>query len=134
MKKNILKIFSSIILSSIILLNLVACNNNTKTNNETKKPVTETKQEHSRPSRKPQVSIGKNESNLYSDGEIVSLADGSKIKYSNDGNHEIVQKGDGQIIIFKNVSDADLEKLEPNQRELVKRQMKADPNGFSLIY
>lgn len=134
MKKNILKILSSIMLVSIVSANLVSCNNNTKTES----PATESKQESNRYSRKPQVSMGQSDNNttqsLYTNGEVISLADGSKIKYSDDGNHEIIEQGDGVILIFKNVSDADLEKLEPNQRELVKRQMKADPKGFSLVY
>ena len=134
MKKGISKIICSLAILSAISLNFVSCGNSNKSNVENKPQST-------RPSRKAQVSMGdlNNAQNdktqsLYSDGEIVSLADGSKLKYSVDGNHEIVEQGDGLIIIFKNVKDEDLGKLDANQRELVRRQMESDPNGFSLIY
>lgn len=134
MRKGISKIICSLALLSAISLNFVSCGNSS--NSE----VENTTQQQTRPSRKPQVSGADSDikdektQSLYSDGEVISLADGSKLKYSADGNHEVVEQGDGLIIIFKNVKDEDLEKLDANQRELVRRQMESEPNGFSLIY
>lgn len=134
MRKGISKIICALALLSAISLNFVSCGNSS--NSE----VENTTQQQTRPSRKPQVSGADSDikdektQSLYSDGEVISLADGSKLKYSADGNHEVVEQGDGLIIIFKNVKDEDLEKLDANQRELVRRQMESEPNGFSLIY
>ena len=56
------------------------------------------------------------------------------MKYDENGNHEIVEQGEGKVIIFKTVTQDELDSLEPNQKALVERQMQSDPNGFSLVY
>ena len=131
MHKKIIKILSSMLLVSTMCFSFVSCggsnNSNTTQDNST-----------SRPSRKPQVTTGENTENqvpsLYKDGEIVSLADGTKLKYSTNGDHEIIEKGDGKVLIFKHIKQEDLDSLDENQRSLIERQMKSDPNGFALIY
>lgn len=130
MKKGIVKILASMLLASSMVMSFTGCFNNN--NNKT------TTQESSRDrvSRKPQVSVDNTNSteSLYQDGEIISLADGSKLKYNKDGNHELLQKGSGKIIIFKKVTQAELNELTGEQRAIVERQMQSDPNGFSVIY
>lgn len=128
MRNRILKILSSLLLVSFISLNFVGCSSESQ------------QEEHTRVSRKPQVSVGSNSNSenqtesLYKHGEIITLADGSKLKYDENGNHEIVEQGEGKVIIFKTVTEDELNSLEPNQKALVERQMQSDPNGFSLIY
>lgn len=128
MRNRILKILSSLLLVSSISLNFVGCSSQSQ------------QEEHNRVSRKPQVSIGGTSDSetqtesLYTHGEIITLADGSKLKYDENGNHEIVEQGEGKVIIFKTVTQDELDSLEPNQKSLVERQMQSDPNGFSLIY
>lgn len=139
MKKNVLKILSSIVLGTCILSNFAACGN---TNSDTKTTQEQKKEESGRHSRTPQVNSEKlgdksttsSSEKIYKDGEVVTLADGSKIKYNENGDHEILEKGQGKVIIFKNVTESELESLTDSQRSLVKRQMKNDPKGFSVIY
>lgn len=129
MKKGIFKILASMLLALSMVMSFTGCFNN---NNQT------TTQESSRDrvSRKAQVSTDNTNftESLYQDGEIISLADGSKLKYNKDGNHELLQKGSGKIIIFKKVTQDELNELTGEQRAIVERQMQSDPNGFSVIY
>lgn len=125
MSKSISRILSSILIISSISLNLIACGTTSNEND----PST-------RPSRKPQVSTGEDIQNesIYTDGEIITLADRSKLKYDKNGNHEIIEQGDGKVIIFKTVTAEELDSLTDSQRSLVERQMQSDPNGFALVY
>ena len=133
MKKNILKIFSSLMLGAFIFTNFAACGQEEKN-----KVQTEQKPETNRHSRTPKVNTGMDtaakEEKLYKDGEIVTLADGSKLKYKENGNHEIIEKGQGKVIIFKTVTEKELSELDDNQRALIERQMKSDENGFYVVY
>lgn len=132
MKNKILKILSAIALVSIIGAGVTSCT----TQNQNTQQTQETDQ--NRTSRKPQVSAGNSSDTqtekVYSQDEIVTLADGSKLKYDENGNHEIIEQGSGKIIIFKKVTQDELNALDANQKSMVERQMKSDPNGFSLIY
>lgn len=126
MRRKILKVLCSLILVSGLASNLISCGSSN-----------ETTQQSGRHSRKPQVSAGNTQqetTSVYKDGEIVSLADGSKIKYNANGDHEIIEQGDGKVIIFKNVTDDVLNSLNDDERAMVERQMESDPNGFALIY
>lgn len=131
MKTKILKVLCSLLLASSVSFAFTSCNNSTKT----EQPST-----NSRPSRKPQVSIGKNTNtsnkneSVYTHGEIISLVDGSKLKYDQDGNHELLEKGEGTVVIFKKTDQNDIDKLTPEQKIMIERQMKVDPNGFLVIY
>ncbi len=128
MKNKIFKILSSLVLVSAMGLSMTSCTNQNNTNQTQKS-------ESDRTSRRPQVSSGSSSAEkIYTQGEVVTLADGSKLKYDENGNHEIVERGSGKIIIFKKVTEEELNSLDGNQRALVERQMNADPNGFSLIY
>lgn len=130
MKNKILKILSSLLLVSSISLSFTGCNNKTT---QEQQPNTTT-----RPSRKPQVNLNSNNLNkdesVYADGEIINLVDGSKLKYSVDGNHQLLEQGDGKVIIFKTTSQEDINKLTPEQKTMVERQKSSDPNGFLVIY
>lgn len=126
MRRKILKVLCSLMLVSGLASNLISCGSSN-----------ETTQQSGRHSRKPQVSAGKDQqetTSVYKDGEIVSLADGSKIKYNANGDHEIIEQGDGKVIVFKNVTDDVLNSLNDDERAMVERQMESDPNGFALIY
>lgn len=131
MKNKILKVLCSLLLVSSFSFTFTSCNNSTKT----EQPGTN----NTRPSRKPQVTMSENNLNktqesVYSHGEIVTLVDGSKLKYDQDGNHEILEKGEGTVFIFKKMTQTDMEKLTPEQKIMIERQMKADPKGFLVIY
>lgn len=132
MKKGILKFLSAILLVSSFSSTFVACTSNQKD----KPSTTESTGHRDRVSRKPQVTSDNSKLNqyIYQDGEIVSLADGSKLKYNYDGNHEILEKGSGKIIVFKKVTKEELDSLTGEERAMVERQMQADPNGFALLY
>lgn len=143
MNKTIRNVLASLILVSSVSLSFISCGSNNSNSNSGNNTTVE--QENKNPDRggggrKPQVDISGNTQDssagqkLYKDGEIVSLADGSKIKYSENGDHELIEKGDGTVIIFKNVTKEDLNNLTDDQRAMVERQMETDPNGFSLIY
>lgn len=126
MRRKILKVLCSLMLVSGLVSNLISCGSSN-----------EPTQQSGRHSRKPQVSEGKDQqetTSVYKDGEIVSLADGSKIKYNANGDHEIIEQGDGKVIVFKNVTDDVLNSLNDDERAMVERQMESDPNGFALIY
>lgn len=130
MKNKILKVLCSLLLASSVSLAFTSCNNTPKT----EQPNTNT----TRPSRKPQVSFGGNTQNknesVYAHGEIINLVDGSKLKYDQEGNHELLEKGEGTVVIFKKTSQDDIDKLTPEQKIMIERQMKADPKGFLVIY
>lgn len=132
MKNRILKILSVVALVSTVGTGVVSCTNQNQNTQQTQDV------DQSRTSRKPQVSSGNSSDisteKVYSQGEIVTLADGSKLKYDESGNHEIVEQGSGKIIIFKKVTQEELDSLDASQKSMVERQMKSDPNGFSLIY
>lgn len=129
MKNKILKVLCSLLLASSVSLAFTSCNN---------APKTEQPNTNTRPSRKPQVSFGGNTENknesVYAHGEIISLVDGSKLKYDQEGNHELLEKGEGTVVIFKKTSQDDIDKLTPEQKTMIERQMKSDPNGFLVIY
>lgn len=128
MRRKILKVLCSLMLVFGLASNLISCGSSKESTQQT---------EQGRHSRKPQVSAGNNQqetTSIYKDGEIVTLADGSKIKYSASGNHEIIEEGEGRVIIFKNVNDEVLNSLNDDERAMVERQMESDPNGFALIY
>lgn len=135
MKNKILNVLCSLLLVSSVSFGVTSCNNSTK-------PEQPSTTNNTRPSRKPQVSLGENTStniqnkneSVYTHGEIINLVDGSKLKYDENGNHELIEKGEGTVIIFKKVTQGDLDKLTPEQKIMVERQMKADPNGFLVIY
>ena len=135
MKKNVLKIVYSLMLGSLIFSNFTACGSQKNVEN---KPAQEENKQSNRHSRTPQVNGGNLDTSkgekIYKDGEIVTLADGSKIKYSEDGNHEIIEQGQGKVIIFKTVTEEELSALDDNQRSLVERQMEADSKGFTVVY
>ncbi len=137
------KLIKNILLSLAVFVGLstsfTACGNqnNNNNNNSAVGDSNTTKPERETGNRKPQVNMGNNnttEKSVYKDGEIITLAEGTKLKYSADGNHEIIEKGEGTVLIFKKVTEEDLKKLEPETRAMVERQMAADPNGFALIY
>ena len=128
MRRKILKVLCSLMLVSGLASNLISCGSSEESTQQT---------ESGRHSRKPQVSAGNDQqetTSIYEDGEIISLADGSKIKYDANGNHELIEEGEGKVIIFKNVTDDVLNSITDDERAMVERQMKSDPNGFALIY
>lgn len=137
------KLIKNILLSLAVFVGLstsfTACSNQSNKNNSAVEESNTTKPEREAGNRKPQVNMGNNNNNtaeesVYKDGETITLAEGTKLKYSADGNHEIIEKGEGTVLIFKKITEEDLKKLEPSTRAMVERQMAADPNGFALIY
>lgn len=131
MKNGILKTLASILIASTMAVSFTGCSNNTN------KSTTQNNSSRDRVSRKPQVSMENNlypDQPIYQDGEIISLADGSKIKYKKDGNHELLEKGSGKVIIFKKIVSSELDELTDEQKAIVRRQMQSDPNGFTLLY
>lgn len=136
------KLIKNILLSLAVFVGLstsfTACSNQSNKNNSAVEESNTTKPEREAGNRKPQVNMGNNnntaEESVYKDGETITLAEGTKLKYSADGNHEIIEKGEGTVLIFKKITEEDLKKLEPSTRAMVERQMAADPNGFALIY
>lgn len=133
------KLIKNILLSAALFAGLttsfMSCGGNQQNNVTQNSNTNKTDREIG--NRKPQVNMGDvNQSNesVYKDGEIVTLAEGTKLKYNANGNHEILEKGEGTVIIFKTVTQEDLQKLDPNAKAMVERQMSSDPNGFALIY
>ena len=124
------KLIKNILLSLAVFVGLstsfTACGNQNNNNNSAVGDSNTTKPERETGNRKPQVNMGNNnttEESVYKDGEIITLAEGTKLKYSADGNHEIIEKGEGTVLIFKKVTEEDLKKLEPETRAMVERQM-----------
>lgn len=144
MNKTIRNVLASLMVVSALSFSFTSCgssnSNSNSGNNNTTVEQPDKNSDRDTGGRKPQVSISENTQDLssndpiYKDGEVVSLADGSKIKYSADGNHEVLEQGDGIVIVFKTVTDDDLNNLTDDQKAMVQRQMESDPNGFALIY
>lgn len=93
------KLIKNILLSLAVFVGLstsfTACGNQNNNNNSAVGDSNTTKPERETGNRKPQVNMGNNnttEESVYKDGEIITLAEGTKLKYSADGNHEIIEK------------------------------------------
>ncbi len=144
MNKRIKNILTSLLVASTLSVSLIACGSNKQndtTNNNTTNQTQTTTGDRNPGNRKPQASIpgqtsqdSTSDQQVYKDGEIVTLVDGSKIKYSSSGEHEILEEGTGKVLIFKTLTDSDLESLTDEQKAQVKRQMESEPNGFTVIY
>lgn len=141
MSKRIKNILASLLVATALTTSFTSCGSS-KSENTTEQSQTQqqTNSDRDTGGRKPQVNIGNQTTDdtatesIYKDGEVVTLADGSKIKYNANGDHELLEQGDGIVIIFKNVTEEQLSSLDGDKRAMVERQMQSDPNGFALIY